>query len=239
MRALCIEKLTPATYPFIDGLHATTHCSVYHDESLDAGLRTMGQRYFDLILVTHEQLPARASEIVGRIHSYAKDLLIRCPEVILLSEEPLPVQDALKCRDMQAMCMLREFPQPVYEEAKLAFWKRATRKHDLTLRIAFCSGHYDISLGIGSSFVSLELGSQLTKQVLILSGGNESYPVEFIADKLGICRQSVKKYMAELRRTSIVTQREVGIADPEKNAFWMERRPGGTVCGLKVNVVWA
>ena len=238
MRVLCIEKCSSATYPFIDGLHATTHCSVYHDESLDAGLCTMRQRYFDLVLVTFEQPPTRAWEIVDRIQSCAKDLPIRCPQVILLSEKPLPVPDALKCRDLGAMSMLREFPQPVYEEAKLAFWKRATRKHDLILRIDFCNGHHTISLGIGSSFVPLELGTQLTKKVLILAGGNESYPVEFIADELGICRQSVKKYMAESRHASIVAQGKLPVADPIKDVFWMERRPGGTVCGINANIVW-
>lgn len=223
MKALMIEPHSPATYPFIIGLHETTHCQVRHERTLDAGLKTMAQAFCGLVLVAmNEQLPS-ASEIVGRIASRATELLVRRPYVILLFENSIPIPDALKCREMGAMCMRREFPQVIYDEARLACWMNATRKHDTTIRIAFRAGRH--ALYFGSSPVETSLGAQLTKLVVILLGGKESYSLEYLADELGICRQSVKKYVFEIRRIF-------------GNIFWIERRSGGSVCGVTANGVW-
>lgn len=223
MRALLIESYSPGTYPFIEGLHEMTHCQVRHERTLDAGLLTMAQTFCDLVIVAMNEQSSSASNIMERITSRAAELLIRRPYVILLFENSIPAPEALKCREMGAMCMRREFPMAIYEEARLASWMSATRKHDVTIRIAFRAGHH--SLYLGSSPVETSLSAQLTKLVAILVGGRESYPLEYLADELGVCRQSVKKYFFELRRAF-------------GDIFWIEKRPGGSVCGVKANVVW-
>jgi hypothetical protein len=228
MNALVIAPHMPDTYAFIDGLHAATHCRVRHNHTIQEGLRTMEQAYCDIVLVAMDSASPAVSKIIDLIRLRAIDLLVRPPDVILLFNGSLPIPDALRCRELGAIAMRRDVPLAVFEEARLAFWKRATRKHEVTLRVDYRNGHH--SLFVGSSPVRIELGAQLTRIAVLLLGGNESYTVEWLADELEICRQSVKKYICDLRRVLITTCGQ-GI-------FWMEKRPGGSVCGARANAVW-
>jgi hypothetical protein len=133
------------------------------------------------------------------------------------------------------MPLRREVPQAVYEEARLAFWKRATRRHETTILIDCRNGHH--FLFVGSPAAPVRLGMQLTRLAVLLLSGSESYTVEFLADELGICRQSVKKYFFDLRRAFV--QAQMQCAGPVLELFWMEKRPGGSVCGVRANVVWS
>lgn len=229
MNALVIEPYTPDTYAFIDGLHEATHCRVRHNQTMGEGLRTMEQTYCDIVLVTMEATSFAAPRIVELIRSRANDLSVRPPDIILLCNHSLPIPDALSCRELGAMSMRRDLQLAVYEEVRLAFWKRAVRKHEMTLRVDYRNGHH--SLFVGSLPVRVQLSSQLTRLVVLLLGGNESYTVEWLADELGICRQSVKKYVCDLRSIFIELCGQCII--------WMEKRPGGTVCGVKANAVWS
>lgn len=228
MNALVIEPYTPDTYAFIDGLHEATHCRVSHDQTVQEGLRTMQQTYCDVVLVTMGVTSLDAPKTVELIRSRAHELLVRPPDVIVLFTRSLPIPDALKCRELGAMSMRRDIPLAVYEEARLAFWKRATRKHEITVRIDYRNGHH--LLYIGSPPVRLELSSQLTRLAVRLLSGSESYPLEYVADELEICRQSVKKYVCELRRCFVEVCGQ--------SVFWMQKRAGGTVCGAKANAAW-
>ena len=59
------------------------------------------------------------------------------------------------------MTLRRDFPQVIYEEAWLAFWKRTTRKHKVTVRIDYRNGYHFFSAG--SPPIQLELSTQLTR----------------------------------------------------------------------------
>jgi hypothetical protein len=128
------------------------------------------------------------------------------------------------------------YPLAVYDEAQLAFRRFATKKHDLTIRVEFRSGHH--FLYIGSSPVPVGLSAQLTKLAVLLLSGRNCYPVEFLADELEVCKQSIKKYFCELRRAFVSAQKEFDIGSQIPEDFWMEKTAGGTVCGVKANVIW-
>lgn len=242
MRALLTEKEASTAYPFIDGLHESTHCFVRHNRTVEECLCTMEQVYFDLILVTMNEESLPAPRIVELIWSRADQLHVRRPYVIPMFRGCLSIPDALKCREMGAMCEMgaiclrRDLPQAVYEEAKLAFWKRSTKRYPITIRVEFRNGHHFLYLG--SSPVRLELGDQLTRFAVLLLNSYESCTVGYLADELSICLQSVKKYFCDLRRIFAAhVHPNLGLS-PE-SILWMEKRPGGTVCGAKVNVVWS
>lgn len=234
--ALVVEPYTPATYAFIDGLHEATHCRVRHSETLEDGLRTMEQTYCDVLIVTITSQLQSATRIVERIRSRAVDLLIRPPDIVLLFKDSFPVPEVQKCRELDAMCFRRELLHAVYDEARLAFWKRATRKYEVTFRIDYRHGHH--FLFVGPPAAQIVLGPQLTRLAVLLLNGNESYTVEYLADELSICRQSVKKYFSELRRAFEGAFARSDIGGRIAEIFFMEKRVGGTVCGVKANVIW-
>ncbi len=238
MRALLVEQQTTATYPFITGLHEATHCSILHNESIDDAIDTIHRVPVNLLLVTLIPRPDEAWRIAERIRTETVGAPVRYPRAILLVERPLPVQDALRCRDFQAPSMLRGFPEPVYEEARVAFWALATRSFPSTIRIEFCNGHHRLYFCAGELSEEIDAGRQLVRLAVTLAGGRKSYTVESLADDLGICKQSVKKYMAELRRATTLAQQRLNILTPNIDVFWMERQSGGTLCGISANVVW-
>jgi hypothetical protein len=188
----------------------------------------MEQTYCDLVLVTMSSTSLTGPKVVELIRSRASDLLVRPPDIHLLFNNSLPIPDVLRCREIGASSMRRDLPPAIYEEVRISCWKRATRKHDVTVRIDYRNGHH--SLFVGSPPTSVELGAQLTHLAVLLLSGNECYTVQYLADELEICRQSVKKYICELRRIFF------GMCG--RYICWMERRPGGTVCGIKANAIW-
>jgi hypothetical protein len=236
MNALVIEPYSPATYGFIDGLNHATHCRVRHVETIEEGLRAFEEVHFDLVIVSIDQRSPPGSAIAERIKSRAAELNVRCPYVILLFSERFPMSDAQKCRDMDSIYLRHDYPLAVYDEAQLAFRRFATKKHNLTIRVEFRSGHH--FLYVGSSSIPVGLGTQLTKLAVLLLSGRDCYPVEFLADELGVCRQSIKKYFFELRRAFVRAPKELGIGSQIAEEFWMEKRAGGTVCGVRANTIW-
>ncbi len=205
---------------------------------LNEGLDSMSQKHYDLILVNVGQQSMDGSQIVRRIQVRAKELFLRCPQIILLSTAPMPLEEAAKCRGIQAMCMLRQYAPPIYEEVRVRFWMRQIRTRGSTIRIDNCHGHYylDFCLGVFSS--AIEVGHQPAKLAAIMAGGLPSYHLETLADELEVCRQSVKKYIWELRQGSLRAQERLQIYEPDYDVFWMARGTGGTRCGIKATVVW-
>jgi hypothetical protein len=238
MRALLIEKYSSATDPFIQRLHETTHCSVFHDQSIEEAFCTMRREHVDLVLVTLEKQPVEAAQIVEQIQSYAGNMLIKCPHLIMLSKQSLPIGDARRCRDRRTMCMLRESPEAVCEEARVLFSMLGTRPLNSTIQIEYRNGHHTVSFCSGTFSEEIQGGLYLIKTAVILAGGKKSYAVEFVADELGVCRQSVKKYLHELNRAAVLAQQQLNIDKPERHIFWMERAVGGTRCGARANFVW-
>jgi DNA-binding NarL/FixJ family response regulator len=90
MKALIVEKYSPATYAFIEGLRAATGFAVDHLGNLEEALDFMVEKHLDTILVNVGHLgidPCRATEA---IRLRAKNSLVKCPQIILLSVVPLP-----------------------------------------------------------------------------------------------------------------------------------------------------
>lgn len=235
MRALMVERYSPATQAFMEGLNAATGSSVDHAESVDEAVRTMLAMNPELLIINLDQLHGEAWSVADRLRREACDAMIRCPHMILLSSAPQPVGDAARCRDLQAMCMLQAFWPPIFEEARIALWMRRRKKYRSTLRILLSGGHHTVHFCTGTFSRQLRVPSRPAKMAAIMAGRLDYYSVEQLADQLEVCRQTVKKYIYELRRASLEIQREVKIPDPDEGIFWMERRPGGTICGVKAN----
>ena len=236
-KALLIEKYAAGTYPFIDGLHQETYCRVRHEQSLDVGLRILQQEYFDIVLVTVEQQTVSALQIFEAIRAQARELLVRCPYVILLSERPEQA-DLIKCTDLGAKLMFRQHADPVYLEAKLLFAMLDRRPFKSTIRIDFQNGHHTAYFAFSTAWAEIEAANRLLKTAVTMAGGKKSYTVEWVADALGICRQSAKQYICLLNQKTFDIQLNLGIAEPVADVFWMRKELGGTLCGIRANIVW-
>lgn len=236
MNALVIERYSTETYVLIDGLNEASRCRVRHKETVDEGLYEMEQVYFDLILVTIDADVTVGSEIVERIRVRANDLVVPCPQVIVLFRGALPVPEAAKCKAMTAAYLRRSIPQAIYDETCIASWQSRTTRHSVTISVEFRNGHHFFYYG--GSNKPLEMGAQLSRLAAILASGCDFYSAEYLADELGVCRQSVKKYCCELRRVfaSAADHADQGRRD---DIVWMEKRPGGSICGLRANVIWS
>lgn len=84
----------------------------------------------------------------------------------------------------------------------------------------------------------MRIGPQVAKMIAMAAGGREWYSVRTLADKLGLCRPTIKKYFWESQEASLQVQQDLSIADPERDIFWLQRLPGGTIGGIKANILW-
>ncbi len=238
MKALIVEKYSPATYAFIEGLRAATGFAVDHLGNLEEALDFMVEKHLDTILVNVGHLgidPCRATEA---IRLRAKNSLVKCPQIILLSVVPLPLDEVGRCRGMQAMCMLRQFAPAVYEEVRAGFWFHVTRTRGSTIRIEHYQGHYYLDYVLGMFSEQIEVGDQPSRLAALLAGRRRSHLLETLADELEVCRQTIKKYMWELRHACLCAQRKLLVSELDENVFWMARGPGGTRCGISARIVW-
>ena len=163
----------------------------------------MQEKHVDLILVNLDEQSGEGWRIAERIRSESRDTLMRCPHMIFLSDQPPSLDDAVKCRDLDAVCMLRHSFPAIYEEAHVTFRMRLRRKMKSTLRIEHHSGHYLLFFCPGTATPKqILVGFKVAKLAALLAGGLEAYTVEAIADALGVCRQSVKGCFCGVARLS-------------------------------------
>ncbi len=236
MKTLVIEAYSAETQVFIEELNGAIGCNVYHAQSVEAGLQVLRDQHPDAVIVNLDLLNVEGWRVVERIRCEARDVRIRCPYVILLSAKPRPLSDAAKCRELQAVCMFRDFWPAIWEELRVIFWMHQFRKFRSTIRVDFNGASYSLHLCAGRSSTQMLVAARPAELAVLLAGGREYYTVEEIADALGVCRRTVKKYMRELREASLQAQRDLLIPEPDTRIFWMERRPGGTICGVKANI---
>jgi DNA-binding NarL/FixJ family response regulator len=233
--ALVIEPDSYLKDLLIKDLHTRTYCRVRSAETLDGGLEIMAQVHCDIVLFTIEQSYPPAWQIVKQIRAHAHDLIVRCPEVLVLYSHPMQPSDANKCKLMDTTCLPREFTGLVAYEALLAFARRTATKYAVTIRVEFRSGHWFLYLG--ASRTHIRLGLQLTKLVIILLEAAGPCSVEYLAEQLGVCRQTIKKYFDDLRRIFLAAFAEAEITT-FNSFFWMDRQSGGTVCGVNARGIW-
>ena len=238
MKLLLIEPYAPETYPFISGLHEATYCDVLHAQSLDEGLSTMKEKRVSVMIVNLDKQEGKAWQVAERIRSEARDAFIRCPYLIFLSARKLPIEDIRKCCKLDVAWMLREWWPAIFQEVRRALWIREPQKMNSTLRFECHQGHHVLYQCVDAASEQIGVAFQVAKLAFILTGGLNSYTLQSIADELGVCCQSVKKYMWELRERSVLAQQKLHVFEPDRGIFWMERRAGGTVCGIKANIIW-
>jgi hypothetical protein len=123
--------------------------------------------------------------------------------------------------------------------ARVALWMRQTKKYRSTLRIDFDQGHYSLHFCTSTAARQLRVSSRPTEMAATMARGLDFYSVEQLADQLEVCRQTIKKYIFELREASLDIQRELMVPELDEDIFWMERRRGGTICGMRANIISA
>lgn len=233
--ALVIEPQTFARDLFISELNAVAYCSVRSAETLEQGVRIMKEVHCGVVFVTIDQISAPAAEIVKRLYDRADELVIKRPEVFILYTKELPVAEVNTCRNMEAFCLPRDLTRFVCYEARAAFSRLVTRKHPITLRIAFRCGHHFVYFGMCPTH--LELGAQLAKLLAALAA-YRSCTVEFLADLLGVTRATIKKYFHALRVVFLAAQKNANLPEPYTDVISMTRQSGGTICGVNANCVF-
>jgi hypothetical protein len=238
-KVLLIEEPSAETGIFIEQMHAAVGCRVAHARSVDDGLLQLTQEHedVDIILNTVSRDPDEALRVLDRVRAFAAEELIRHPYLIALGSEVLPPSFGATCMDMDVGFILRESPKQVHATVKAIYWRLRTRKHRVTIRVEHLNGNYVCHLCGANSSKVMRLGPQLGRLLLILARGRRFYAVEALATELGISKQSVKKYMKALRATYDKARAGLLISENGEFVFWMDRGPGGTLCGLRANVV--
>lgn len=238
MRAVIVEKYSPATRALMEGLNEATGFDVHRRDTLEEALELMVERNLAAVLVNVGQLGIGPCQAVESIRSRAKASLLKCPQVILMSVLPLPFNEVGDCWDLQAMCVLRQYAPPIYEAVRAGFWVRQTRTRRSTIRIEHYQGHYYIDYVLGMFSEQIEVGDRPSRLAAILAGRRGSWLVETLAEELDVCRQSVKKYIWELRQACLRAQQKLLVPELDQNVFWMARGIGGTRCGISARILW-
>jgi hypothetical protein len=240
MKLLHIEEWTTETDHLIQDLHAGTGCAIEHAKSIDEALFKLLQNggRIDLITLT---AGGRADDVLGfpeRVRTLTANNLIRCPEMVVLAATMLPLPCAAKLLDQQVICLLRSSEKSITEMIRILLWRLRSARSGLVIRIEFRGGNYRFFIcGTGCS-QEIELSTQIGRLLRLLLREFNSYTVEMLADELGISRQSVKKYMRELRAAIAIAMTKIkSPAAPE--IVWMRRLPGGTLCGIRAHPIWS
>lgn len=236
-RALVVERYSMEAQLFLEELNGAG-CDPYYAQSLDEGLRTMKEKRVPVMVINVDEQEGKAWQVVERIRSEARDALMGCPYLILLSARELPFEEVRKCWKLHVVWMLREEWPAIFREVRRALCIREPQKMNSTIRFERHQGHYALYHCEGMASAHICVGFQPAKQAVILAGGRIAYSVEEIADILGVTRPTVKKYMWELREGDLLAQQQLQIVEPDRNIFWTERRPGGTILGIRANIVW-
>jgi hypothetical protein len=240
MKVLHIEQWSEATNVFIQDLHAGTGCRIEHAASIDEGLSKIVQNHgnIDIAIYSVGPTPYGVLHFQKRVRTMTADALIRCPQLVALASSPLPLPYAAKCLDQQVIYLLRDSPSQVIETVKVMLWRIRNPKSGPTIRIEFNGGHYRFFICGLTTSEEIRVSAQIGKLLLLLLRGLKAYTVEMLAAELGISRQSVKKYMRDLRVIVESALKSVCAFEPIVDLVWMERGSGGTLCGMRAHPEW-
>jgi len=239
MRILVIEEWSEATNVFIQGLHTGTACRIEQAESIDDGLLRIlhGGGSIDIVICTVDHAPDDALRLPERVRTATSHALIRCPQMVVLASPPLPLPYAAKCMDQRVTYLLRDSTEQVFETVKVMLWRLRAVKSGPTIRIEFRGGHYQFFICAPTSSEEIRVSTRIGQLLLLLAREFKACTVEMLAAELGISRQSVKKYIRELRLVLDSVARRLFVSE-SLSMVWMERGPGGTLCGLRVHPIW-
>lgn len=174
-KALLIERYNSDTQLFLEELNATTYCSPYLEESIDAGLHAMRQRFIDILFVALEQQMMPARIIVEQVRHRASELNIKCPFVFLLAKEAVSIDVMRECSDLGVTLMLRDYIAPVCFEAQQIFGLLDKRPLRSTVRIDYQYGDYTPYFGIGTAWAEIEAAYRLIKAIVTMGGGRKRF----------------------------------------------------------------
>jgi hypothetical protein len=191
-----------------------------------------------VMLVNLDEQEGKAWQVAEQIRSEARDALMKIPSLIFLSAQELPIEDVRKICKLHFVWMRREWWPAILQEVRRALWIREPQKMNSTLRFEHHQGHYTLHHCFDTASAQICVGFQPAKLAVVLGGGRAAYTVEEIANILDVTRPTVKKYMWELREGDLLAQKQLQIVEPDRNIFWTERRPGGTLLGIRANIVW-
>lgn len=238
MRILIIEEWSSATDNLIQELHTGTCSSIEHAGTFDEGLYKIMQKHGSIDIVLYTIAPTSSDALVfpERVRAMADDSLLRCPHFVLLALAPLSLPCAVKCMDRQVVYLLRDYPKQIVETVRVLLWKMRSSKPGPTIRIEFCGGCYRFFICGPTTSEEIRVSVQIGRLLLLLL--RRTCTVDMLADALSISRQSVKKYIRELRQIIELTMQRVHLAEPSVDVLWMKRGPGGTLCCLQANPAW-
>jgi hypothetical protein len=237
-KTLMVERYSMEAQFFIEELNEAAGSSPYYAQSLNEGLRTMKEKRVSIMLVNLDEQGGKARPVAERIRAEARNAHMKCPHLIFLSARELPIEDVREIYKLQYAWLRREWWPAIFQEVSRALCIREPRKWNSTIRFEHYQGHYALYHCDDLASAHICVGFQPAKQAVVLAGGRIAYTVEEIADILGVTRPTVKKYMWELREGDLLAQQQLQIVEPDRNVFWTERRPGGTVIGIRANVIW-
>jgi hypothetical protein len=238
MKILLVEPPSNETTMLVQALHKRTGACLYHAPSLAEGLQRIinAQGTIDVALCFSES-PAAILGFTQHVSVESAVALIRPPKLIALVPSTIAIPDFAKLK-MHLPTLLRDQLEQICLDVAALLWTMRTGGDGPSLRLEHRNGHYGMFLPGATADVEIQGSRKIQILARILAGGLQSYPLEEVADRLEICRQSVKKYMLELRRAYDAARIKAGINEPGTSVVWMRRGSGGTVCGLRVRVSW-
>jgi hypothetical protein len=191
------------------------------------------------MIVTVKQNPEETLRILESIRSELRGRTLRLPEIVALVPVELAQPVAAQYRLAAIPTILRRVPDQLYSEVRLLGWMRNAAGDKTTFRIGFLNGHYTVILCGTVHAEEVPLTDQLRQLFILLANSQSSaLTVEQLADALGVCRQTIKKYMAELRARYDAVNARVRASQTGAEVFLTTRAAGGTLHQLDARIIW-
>jgi len=240
---LLVEKLTQPIAPWKDRIAKLTGWTVQHTESsTEAGqfLREF-DRVISIVLMTIDHDHEQALSVLRSSHSRTDNGIV-CPAFLVLSRIQLPPATRERFLKLGALWLPRKHEDVILETIELVKWRMEHLPRRPLIRIVRSFDAIEGVSAFGPNYqpVELRMGGQLRRLVQYLAGrgaGAES-TTTMIADELGVCQQTVKKYMKDLRDIWNAARGDIGTTVSGHEIFWTKKRPGGTVHSLLATVFW-
>jgi len=154
-----------------------------------------------IVLLTANRNYEETIRFINHLKEIAIDHRFDCPHIFVLSRIPLGPEAALRFEQLGAEYLLRQYPEPIIEAVKKVLWVVRRAKSLPTIRVYRSGGHImKVVAEVGASQKELRLGPRL-RELLEMFALNRhiDFTTHMIADRMGLCVVSPKKYMADLR----------------------------------------
>ncbi len=234
-----LERPRAGTNDLIQALGDATGWEVMHSRDFDkVSVRPLLSSRVKMAIITVDR-NTDAVSVLKQVQQMILGHGAWLPRLLVLSQDSLGPQAALRLERLGAPCLLRAHLDQVIDVVIKIQWQLRTDKSLSTLIIRRISGHVaDVALAYGSSEASLgKVGPKIRvlAEHLALYSRTE-HTTEMIADSLGVCIQSTKTYLARLRGKVHGACVKLGIGLTGGDIVWTRRTDGGYIHGLRCNV---